>query len=165
MVCMHVGCYSATLRWDRFGRWWAEPPSGRPPPFTSPNIHPLSVLHPFARLLCTPAKYPQFVSNSLVISLSLSHSPPPPPSLSFFFVSLSLSFFLLVPPARYPPPTLNIAARHVAFLLAKWKSRFLVTLTYGISDLPSTYRQNFRLPRVLIMQFEFLRRAASRRFV
>lgn len=125
-------CYSATLRWDRFGRRWAGPPSSRPPPFTSLNIHPLGVLHPFVHLLRTLAKYPQFVSNSLVISFSLLSF-----SSSFLFSSrhptprVTLLLLLLLRPSTSP-------LRRVAFLLAGWKGRFLVTLTCGISDLLST---------------------------
>ena len=151
---MHVGCYSTTLRWDRFGRRWVEPPlpPDHPPPFTSLNIHPLGVLHPFVHLFPTPVKYPQFVSNSLVISFFLSLS-----------LSLPLSFFPLVNPLPYyPPPTLNIAACRVAFLLAGQKSRFLVTLTHRISDLLFTYCRISDCRRCLLRDLNF---CCSWRFV
>ena len=87
MVCMHVDCYSATLRWDRFGRRWNPPP-----PFTSPNIHPRSSLsvsfalsrniHRFVRLSAYPPSLFSPLSFSiLVVVLHLVRFFPSP----FFF--------------------------------------------------------------------------------
>lgn len=50
MVCMHVDCYSATLRWDRFGRRWNPSTPIYKPQYTPPQL----TLH----LLRTLAKYP-----------------------------------------------------------------------------------------------------------
>lgn len=139
MVCMHVGCYSATLRWDRFGRRQVEPPSQPAhPPHLQASIY-------------TPAAHP--------LRLSVSFAPLLPPrnirSLSRIVPRSLFSFFSLV---ILPPVLSSISPRLwslvVAFLLGSRRADFSSPLPAEfLIYFPSTERN--LTARVLIMQSEF----------
>lgn len=146
---MHVGCYSATLRWDRFGRRWAEPPPPPPgpPPFTSLNIHPPRH-SPSVRP--SPSHPRETSAVCLKCSRNLFLSPSSSLFLSPFFLSSSHPRVTPLQPSTSPLVVLLLVSGMEKQISHPYLRNFWF-IFYLLEEFPT-------LPRMFIMQSEFLRR-------
>lgn len=153
MVCMHVDCYSATLRWDRFGRRWAEPPPSRPSFHLQASIYTLTVLavcllRTLARNICSLSQIAPAILLSLSLFLALSLFP--------FFRSSILP--RVIPSFPFTPlcsSASSSTSSFVVFLSCQrgWKSRFLSAFTREICDL--FFSCDLRVRRCLLRNQNF----------